>query len=56
MKALQTEYNVKTGESKTEEFEHTPEPTRPEKKGLNFDKLKKVLKKKGIITNETEVE
>jgi len=50
-------YNAKTGKLREEEFEFTPPPpTVVYGKGLDIEKLKKVLLEKGIIGDASEIE
>jgi hypothetical protein len=57
MKTKRILTDCKTGKQKIEEYEfiEQPEPE-PPKKGIDQEKLKEVLKSKGIINNYREVE
>jgi len=56
VKARKIVYDVKTGEKKVEEFEFTPVEIPEILKGLDIEKLKEALVKKGIITDKREIE
>lgn len=56
IKAKRVIIDVKTGKVKEEEFDFVPTPQTSLLKGLDLEKLKEVLVKKGIITDKEEVE
>jgi len=49
-------YNVKTRELTTETTELTLSTQPPEKKGIDIEKLKRILLEKGIINSYEEIE
>lgn len=57
VKAKKLKYNVKQKKGREEEFEFTPTTTSSATgKSINFEKLKKVLLDKGIISDISEIE
>lgn len=49
-------YDAKTKKSKVVERDIELSPQNPKLKGLNLKKLKNVLKAKGIITSDSDIE
>jgi hypothetical protein len=57
VKVLKFDVNTRTQEITEQEQPETPiNPPQPTPKGLDFEKLKQVLKQKGIINDYSEVE
>ena len=57
MKTKRIITDCKTGKQEIEEYEFIAQPApAPSKKGINPEKLKEVLKSKGIINDYEEVE
>ena len=50
------QFDRKTGKTKTDSYDFIEKEPFIEPKGVNFDKLKEVLKSKGIIANFSEIE
>ena len=49
-------FDVKTGKESIVEEDISPPVATPEAKGIDIVKLKSILKAKGIITDESEIE
>ena len=56
VQAKRIKVDCKTGKQTEEFYEHTQTDDYVEPKGLNFNKLKQVLKDKGVIDDFLEVE
>lgn len=56
VKARRIVVDVRTGEQRVEIFDHTTIPMEPQPKGIDFEKLKKVLLTKKIISELSEIE
>jgi hypothetical protein len=48
--------DVKTKTRKVINFDHPAHPTPPNPKGIDLNKLKLILKSKGIIASESDIE
>jgi len=56
VKGIKYDVKTKREEIVEEDIELPQEPSTSEIKGIDFQKLKKVLKQKGIINDESEIE